>query len=124
MSKGGRRAGAGRRKTLTSRDQQTRVMMTQAEHDDLTLLAEQWCVPVATAAYGIFADSLAKMRRVRPQSPENLVLAASRAIARHEPAMQATKMPPERPAPDLPPERPDPAIDDETIAAQIRATEA
>jgi pheromone shutdown protein TraB len=54
------------------------------------LLAEQWDVPPATAAYGIFAEGLAKFRKVSPSSPKNLVEAASRYIAKHKPEYHST----------------------------------
>ena len=66
-------------------------MMTQEEFDDLTLLAEMWDIPVATAAYGIFADEMSRFRNEKPHSPENLVLAASRYIAKHVGDMNMTK---------------------------------
>jgi len=69
------------------------MLITEPEYDDLVLLAEQWDIPVATAAYGIFADTMSRMRRVKPQSPANLVLAASAMIAKHEGSLQSTKRP-------------------------------
>ena len=88
--KGGPRNGSGRDRSPASRTHQTRIMMTRAEFEDLELLSEQWDIPIATAAYGIFADSLARYRSVKPHSPHSLVLAASRCIAQHIGDMQDT----------------------------------
>jgi len=68
-------------------------MMTEVEFEDIKLLADQWEIPIATAAYGVFAEGLCKVRggRGRPVSPENLVLAAARCLAQHDGSMQSTK---------------------------------
>jgi hypothetical protein len=93
MSKGGPRHGSGKPISEIARRRQVRVMMTDPEYDDVVLLAQQWDLPVATACYGIFTEALSKMRRVRPQSPSNLVYAASQFIAKHEGSMPSTKIP-------------------------------
>jgi hypothetical protein len=68
-------------------------MMTEAEYDDMRMLAGQWDVPIATAAYGVFTDSLSRIRKCKPHSPENLVIAASQMLAKHEGSMTSTKHP-------------------------------
>ena len=88
---GGPRHGSGRQTSAAARSQQIRIMMTEPEYDDVALLAEQWDVPIATAGYGLFTESLSRIRRVRPQSPENLVVVASRMIAKHDASMIPTK---------------------------------
>lgn len=93
MSSGGPRHGSGKPPSAASRDHQIRIMMTEAEHDDIQLLAQQWDVPLATAAYGVFTSELSRIRRCKPHSPVNLVLAASAAIAKHEGSMTSTKHP-------------------------------
>lgn len=93
MSRGGPQKGSGRPTSPVTRSHQVRIMMTEYEWDDVVLLAEQWDLPVATACYGIFCEALSKMRRKHPQSPENLVLAASYYIAKHEGVMASTKSP-------------------------------
>lgn len=87
MSRGGARAGAGRplKSGDTARGKLVRIAITQTEHEVLELLSQQWGVPVATAAYGLLADSLAKCRKAKPLAiPRNMILAASQIIARHE----------------------------------------
>jgi hypothetical protein len=65
-----------------------RISITDTEHSVLELLAEQWHVPVATAAYGLFADQIATCRRAKALAmPEKLVYAASLIVAKHEPEL-------------------------------------
>jgi hypothetical protein len=63
--------------------------MTDSELSVLETLAEQWDVPVATAAYGLFADQIARCRNSAPLSmPEKLVYAASRIVAQYPAELQ------------------------------------
>jgi hypothetical protein len=65
------------------------MSITDAEHEVLEILAEQWGVAVATAAYGLFADQIAKCRRIKPLAmPDKLIYAASRIVAKYEPELQ------------------------------------
>lgn len=59
--------------------------ITHSEYEILELLSEQWDVPVATAAYGLLADSIAKCRgKNRSKNiPDDLVYAASRIMAKY-----------------------------------------
>jgi hypothetical protein len=69
------------------RDYQLRVCITATEREVLELLAEQWDVPTATAAYGLLADSIARCRRSRAvlTMPDKLIYAASRIVAKYQP---------------------------------------
>lgn len=90
MSRGGPRLHSGRPKKCpdTVRDRIVRISITDSEHAILEILAEQWDVPVATAAYGLFADQIARCRRSKPLAmPEKLIYAASRIVAKYEPEL-------------------------------------
>ena len=87
--RGGPRMGAGRPNKCpdTVRNRVVRISITDSELAALQILAEQWDVPVATAAYGLFADQIAICRRAKPLAmPAKLVYAASQIVARHKPA--------------------------------------
>ena len=89
--RGGPRRGAGRpcKSPDFVRDRVVRISITDAEHECLEILAEQWEVPVATAAYGLFADQIAKCRRIKPLAmPEKMIYAASRIVAKYEPQLE------------------------------------
>jgi hypothetical protein len=84
--RGGPRKGAGhpRKCPDTVRDCIVRISMTDSELAALESLAEQWDVPVATAAYGLFADQIARCRNSKPLAmPEKLIYAASRIVAKY-----------------------------------------
>jgi hypothetical protein len=71
------------------RDRVIRVSVTDAEYTVIALLAEQWDVPVATAAYGLLADQIANCRKEKALAmPEGLIYAASRIVAKYEPELQ------------------------------------
>ena len=93
MTRGGPRAGAGRplKGKDCVRDRSVRIHVTETEMEVLELLAEQWAVPVATAAYGLLADCIAHCRKKnRAMSvPDNLVYNASRIIAKYETGSRA-----------------------------------
>ena len=79
--------GAGRPKKCpdTVRDRVVRISITDSEHEILEILAAQWDVPVATAAYGLFADQIAVCRRAKPLAmPEKMIFAASRIVAKYQ----------------------------------------
>ena len=79
--KGGPRKGSGRPPRHYPRDKTIAVKVTQTEWERLTLLAERWNVPLATAAYGLLADQLSRVcNRVGDQLPHDLVEGASLAI--------------------------------------------
>jgi hypothetical protein len=66
-----------------------RISLTETEYEVLTMLGQQWDVPVATAAYGLLADCIAKCRRQKALAmPEKVIYAASRIVARYEPELQ------------------------------------
>ena len=88
--RGGPRHGAGRPKNKkcpdTTRDRVVRVSVTESEYELLVILGEQWDLPVATAAYGLLADCIAKCRKSKPLAmPDKLILAASQIVAQHKP---------------------------------------
>jgi len=58
--------------------------MTAAEHEIVIQLAEQWTVPKATAAFGIFATGMRKIVKAAGShpTPEKLALAAAQMIAK------------------------------------------
>jgi hypothetical protein len=88
--RGGPRHGAGRPKKCpdTVRDRIVRISVTDTEHEVLEILAEQWDVPVATAAYGLFADQIARCRNMKALAmPEKLVYAASRIVSKYPPEL-------------------------------------
>lgn len=89
--RGGPRQGAGHPKKCpdTVRDKIVRISMTDSELAVLEMLAEQWDVPVATAAYGLFADQIARCRNAEPLAmPEKLVYAASRIVGKYPAALR------------------------------------
>lgn len=91
MSSGGARTGSGRppKARDTVRNQIIRLSVTESEKEVLGMLAEQWEVPMATAAYGLLADVLAKCRRQKALNmPDKMIYAASRIVARYEPELQ------------------------------------
>jgi hypothetical protein len=86
--RGGPRTGAGRPRKLkdTVRNRMVRLSVTESEYEVLEMLGESWDVPTATASYGLLADAIAHIRKVRPPAiPENLLLAASEVLAKHQP---------------------------------------
>ncbi len=70
------------------------VVLGLARFRVLELLGDQWRVPIATAAYGLLSDSLAKIRNVKPMTPQAVVLAASKIVAQHQPT-RAVGAPPQ-----------------------------
>jgi hypothetical protein len=89
--KGGPRKGSGRPRKCpdTVRDKVVRLSITDSELAVLEILAEQWDVPIATAAYGLFADQIASCRRSKPLAlPQKLVYAASAILAKYEPEVR------------------------------------
>ncbi len=92
MSRGGARRNSGRLPNASSRVKSIKIYMTEPEFQNVSLLAEQWDVPAATAAYGIFGEGFSRILRGqgRVHSPANLVLAASRIIAEHKGDMDST----------------------------------
>ena len=91
MSSGGARAGSGRppKARDTVRNKMLRLSVTHSDLEVLKLLGEQWDVPVATAAYGLLADCIAKCRRQKAlHMPDKIIYAASRIVAKYEPELQ------------------------------------
>jgi len=91
MPKGGVRSGAGRppKARDTVRSKILRMNLTETEYEVMRLLATQWDVPIATAAYGLLADCIAKCRRQKALTmPDKLIYAASRIVAKYEPELQ------------------------------------
>ena len=82
--RGGSRLNSGLQESAGSRTHSIKLYMTAAEYEIVTQLAEQWTVPKATAAFGIFATGMRKVVKgagINP-TPEKLALAASRMIAK------------------------------------------
>jgi hypothetical protein len=73
----------------TVRDKIIRVSVTQTEYDVMQQLADQWDVPIATAAYGLLADQIARCRKSRALAmPEKLYYAASLIVTRYKPRVE------------------------------------
>jgi hypothetical protein len=74
------------------RNKIVRLSVTPSELEVLELLAVQWDVPTATAAYGLLADCIAKCRRQKALAmPEKIIYAASRIVAKYEPELQESQ---------------------------------
>lgn len=76
----------------TVRNRVVRMHVTPSEMEVLQMLAVQWDVPTATAAYGLLADCIAKCRRQTGRQkvlamPDRIIYAASRIVARYEPEL-------------------------------------
>ena len=58
-----------------------KAMFRPPEADDLETIAEGWGVPVATAAWAIIAEQLARWRRQAPElGPHGLAIAAAATV--------------------------------------------
>lgn len=91
MTRGGPRANAGRppKARDTVRNKMVRISVTHTELEVLEMLAVQWDVPIATAAYGLLADCIAKCRKDKALAmPERMIIAASRIVAKYQPEPQ------------------------------------
>lgn len=64
-----------------------KAMFRPFEADDLETIAEGWGVPVATAAWAIIAEQLARWRRQAPElGPHGLAIASAITVLRMEDA--------------------------------------
>jgi len=64
-----------------------KAMFRPFEADDLDTIAEGWGVPVATAAWAIIAEQLARWRRQAPElGPHGLAIASAITVLRMEDA--------------------------------------
>jgi hypothetical protein len=62
-----------------------RIMVRPDQYDDLCELAKQWGVPVATSAWAILADQLARFRRRAPElGKHGLAIAAASVVLRQK----------------------------------------
>ena len=64
-----------------------KAMFRPPEADDLETIAEGWGVPVATAAWAIIAEQLARWRRQAPDlGPHGLAIAAATTVLQMRPS--------------------------------------